>query len=130
MYTIITNNCLVKDRYSSGSNNLKVEFLECGSSLDVLIRVRDSIHGGSHLETHPMSGSVKPNQNPYKTVVVSDHRTDDAELQEFITVMENCIMTFRNFLHDRPLPDWSDKLREDFRIVDLSLIESAVSRLC
>lgn len=130
MYTIITNNCLVKDRYSSGLDNLKVEYLECGTSLDVLIRVRDSIHGGSHLETHPMSGSVKPNQNPYKTVVVSDHRTEGTELQEFVTVMENCIITFQNFLRDRSLPDWSDKLQEDFRIVDLSLIESAVSRLC
>lgn len=129
MYTIITNNCLVRDKYSSGLSNLKVEYLENGTCLEVLVKVRDFLHKGRRLETHPMSGSVKPNQNPYKTVIISDDKTDAEELKEFVTVIENGIITFQNFLRDRPLPDWSDALREDFKIVDLSLIESAVCRL-
>ena len=89
MYTLITNNELVKERYGAYGKVLNVEYLEDAGCLDVLIKARDAIHGGSRLETHPMAGSIKPNQNPYKTVMISDGKVDPEEFQEFITVMEN-----------------------------------------
>ncbi|WP_242858311.1 GrdX family protein [[Clostridium] symbiosum] len=129
LYTLITNNELVKERYGAYGKVLNVEYLEDAGCLDVLIKARDAIHGGSRLETHPMAGSIKPNQNPYKTVMISDGKVDPEEFQEFITVMENSIMTCRKFLMEKPLPEWNEKLKKDFRYIDQSLIESAVSRI-
>lgn len=129
MYIIVTNNKAVKERYEGFLKNLSVEYLEDKGCLDVLTGVRDYIHKGYRLETHPMAGSVKPNQNPYKSVMISDHSLEQGEFQEFIMVMENCIMVCREFLERKALPDWPEELKKDFRFVDLSLIESAVERI-
>lgn len=129
MYIIVTNNSLVKEQYEDTLKNLRVEYLEDTACLDVLIKVRNYIHQGLRLETHPMAGSVKPNQNPYKSVMISDETSDSEEFQEFVTVMENCIMVCRGFLERKALPDWPEELKKDFRFVDLSLIKSAVDCL-
>lgn len=47
MYTLITNNELVKERYGAYGKELNVEYLEDAGCLDVLIKARDAIHGGS-----------------------------------------------------------------------------------
>ncbi len=51
---------------------LKYFFDESFSYLDVLKYVRDRIHEGHKLLTHPLSGSVKPNETVYKTIMISD----------------------------------------------------------
>ena len=129
MYTIVTNNPLVRDAYLRASKNLETDFLDAGGCMEVLERVRDRIHKGARLETHPMAGSVKPNQNPYKTVLVSDGSVDAEEFEEFVLIIENAILTARKFLNGKPLPDWPQNLLEDFMAVDLSLIRSALDRL-
>ena len=63
MYRIITNNSLCRDKYQE---LLPVEYLEGKGYMDVLLTVRDYIQKGWRLETHPMTGSLKPNQTPYK----------------------------------------------------------------
>ena len=72
MYIIVTNNEKCRDKYQN--TKMKIDFLENGSYMDVLIKVRDYIHKGYRLETHPMAGSLKPNQIPYKTVIVQTMR--------------------------------------------------------
>lgn len=129
MYIIVTNNSRVREEYEGILKNLKVEYLEDKVCMDVLIKVRDYIHQGYRLETHPMAGSVKPNQNPYKSIMISDNPSDQTEFQEFVTVMENCIMICRDFLQRKALPDWSESIKQDFRFVDLSLIKSAADCL-
>ncbi len=36
--------------------------------------VRDKVHEGHELATHPLSGSVKPNETPYKTIMISEKK--------------------------------------------------------
>ena len=64
---IVTNNPLVKrcmeDWYA-------VTYRDVGHR-EVLIWARDLIYAGYRLYTHPVSGSVKPNETPYKSLVVS-----------------------------------------------------------
>jgi hypothetical protein len=36
----------------------------------VLLTVRDHIHSGARLLTHPQAGSVKPYETPYRSVLV------------------------------------------------------------
>ena len=59
---IVTNNPMVRERYSQ-QYDLKYEET---SFVGVLKQVRDLVHRGYRLLTHPLSGSIKPNETPYK----------------------------------------------------------------
>lgn len=129
MYILVTNNPLVKEKYENRAKNLKVEFVEASNCMKVLETARNHMHLGMSLETHPMAGSVKPNQNPYKSILVSDIKEEAEDSNLKLMVMENAITNCREFIQKRPLPDWEEKYLEDFRFVDHSLIESALSEI-
>ena len=67
MDILVTNNPLVEAQYSS---RFRVVFLDTNLA-GVLTHVRDCVHKGHKLLTHPLSGSVKPNETPYKSVLLS-----------------------------------------------------------
>ncbi len=126
MYRIVTNNSLCRDKYQE---LLPVEYLEGKGYLDVLLTVRDYIQKGWRLETHPMTGSLKPNQTPYKSIMVSDLPLDQEEFYNQEITIENSILSCRKFLEIKQTPDWSEEIRKDFMIVDLSLIEGAIQKV-
>ena len=126
MYRIITNNSLCRDKYQE---LLPVEYLEGKGYMDVLLTVRDYIQKGWRLETHPMTGSLKPNQTPYKSIMVSDLPLDQEEVYSQEMTIENSILSCRKFLEIKQTPDWSEEIRKDFMIVDLSLIEGAIQKV-
>ena len=66
---IITNNPQVPERLP----HLEVLSVE-GSVLDLYTRVRDFIHKGHALITHPLSGSLKPGKIPYKSIILAGER--------------------------------------------------------
>ena len=66
-YLILTNNPLVVrclDKWYA------IAYEDVGYR-DILVKARDLVYLGHTLYTHPLSGSVKPNETPYKSVVVS-----------------------------------------------------------
>ena len=63
---IITNNSLVCDKFNKSRSVVFVD----GGYMDVLRNVRDRIHKGSKLISHPLMGSVKPNETPYRTIII------------------------------------------------------------
>lgn len=126
MYRIITNNRLCLVKYG---DQVPVEFLEGKGYMDVLLTVRDYIQKGWRLETHPMTGSLKPNQTPFKSIMISDLPVDREEFYEQEITIENGISACRKFQSIRKTPDWPENLLEDFRIVDLSLIEGAIQKI-
>lgn len=65
-FVIVTNNPLV---YEKERDRHEVEFYET-SYAELMIKVRDMVHEGSVLLTHPLSGSVKPWETPYKSILV------------------------------------------------------------
>ena len=115
---LITNNPLVKEKYA---DKQETEFL-VEDLHGVLKTVRDHIHRGRKLLTHPLSGSVKPNESPYKTVLLSKsfEKTDT----ESVMLIEQCILTAQKFekqiIHDKHL--------HDLQTVDLSLISDVLRR--
>ena len=120
MKTIITNNPRVLERYGEGYS---VVYLE-KSFLDVLYHVRDGIHRGDLLLTHPLSGSVKPNETPYKSVVVEKKK---AEVDtESLMIIEDAIVMTRNLLKTPKLFLEDDKRMEDCQLIDLTLLTSAL----
>lgn len=117
-FVILTNNPLVKERLGG---QYSVEYAE-GVYMDVLVRVRDKVHAGHRLLTHPLSGSVKPNETPYKSVMIEKKRgTMD---MESLSIIEEAIVACRKFpVKYEGLPQ---RVLDDFKLVDLTLIESAL----
>jgi len=121
---IITNNRLVYEKYK---NLFPMVYNEKYSYLDVLEYVRNKVHEGHVLITHPLSGSTKPNETPYKTIVISKKK--GALDYDSLAIIENSIATAKKFISSKPTPNWPERILEDFRIVDLSLIENAIDKL-
>ena len=76
-----------------------------------------------------MTGSLKPNQTPYKSIMISNNPLDQEEFYSQEITISNGIAACRKFQSIRKTPDWPEHLLEDFRIVDLSLIEGAIQRI-
>ncbi|MGI6090101.1 MAG: GrdX family protein [Saccharofermentanales bacterium] len=120
---IVTNNSLVFEKYS---NHCDVIYLKGAGYLDVLYAVRDRIHLSYVLLTHPLAGSLKPNQTPYKSIIIT--RGEAGIDTDSVVLIENSIAAAQKFLQDRKTPSWSEKILSDFRTVDLSLMENAMQK--
>ncbi|MDO5707554.1 MAG: GrdX family protein [Andreesenia angusta] len=117
---IITNNSKVRDMFSE---NYNLEYLDT-DYIGVLKKIRDMVHLGFKLYTHPLSGSIKPNETPYKSVIVSD--TCKGLDFESLEIIESSIRVAEKFLKDRATPNWLDKAKEDFKEIDYSIIDDAL----
>ena len=116
MDILITNNPLVEVQYK---DKMKVEYIDTDLS-GILEKVRDLIHKGHRLLTHPLMGSVKPNESPYKTVLISnDSMTTDLQS---VTIIEECIIASNKFI-PKVIPE---QYLNDLQTVDLSLIRTAL----
>ena len=119
-FFVITNNPLV---YSELKCFYHVEFKE-GSYTDVLIAARDYVYEGYALFTHPLAGSVKPNETPYKTVVLSK---DKGKLDlESVKIIGSSIQTCEKF--SKNPKEHPAEVLEDFQQIDYSLIKNAIPR--
>ena len=115
---VFTNNPMVRDALSQ-RDGCKVHYAPV-SYRQILCLARDAVHQGHKLLTHPLSGSVKPGETPYKSVAVSQEKglLDLSSL----SLIENSIVTCDKFPIRSKSKDPS--LQEDFQLVDLSLIMS------
>lgn len=121
---IITNNRYVNDKYK---DKLEVIFLEGKDYIEVLEFVRNKIHEGHKLLTHPLSGSIKPNETPFKSIMISK---DKGELDmDGLTILEESIMTARKFMTNKKTPNWTERVLDDFMVIDLSLMENVIDKL-
>ena len=109
-YLVITNNPLVVECMPA---DLAVEYHDV-TYREVLVLVRDMVYAGHRLYTHPLSGSVKPNETPYKSVVVSK-KPKKMEMEEAL-IISSSIETFDKFTPiRRELPE---RVLKDFRLID------------
>lgn len=121
---IVTNNLKVKNHFAKNHEILFVK----GGYRDVLVMVRDLVHKGHLLETHPLMGSLKPNETPYRSVLVSDASMNRTDVDS-VMIIENGVSVFDKFAKS-PRGDRgeqsTEKVKEDFMEIDLSLIKSAL----
>ena len=120
---LITNNPRVYEKYR---DNLRV--LSEDSYEQVLIRTRDMVYDRHVLLTHPQASSLKPNQTPYRSVIVypqgSNDNTDD------ILLIEKCLETYRRWQEIAPTPEhYDDRVTYDFQTIDLSVIDNIIPRI-
>ncbi len=117
-YIVITNNPYV---YEKIKESKEVIFKEV-SYEDILKVARDEIHKGATLLSHPLSGSVKPKETPYKSILVKKSKGLD---QESVQIIESAILTCGKFQDKSSL--YSEKVWQDFQLIDWGLIEGAMS---
>ena len=120
-FVIVTNNPLVYEKYN---DKLNVDYKQ-QTYEQVLIRVRDLIHSGHKLLTHPLSGSVKPNETVFKTIIVSEQQST-LDLDS-LRIIEQSLETAKKFGVNRHM--LTESILHDFSLVDLSLIESVILKL-
>lgn len=118
---IITNNDWVLNKYKDIYNVVYID----GTFKDVLIAVRDKIHIGHELLTHPLGSSVKPSETPYKSVIVSDNKNYTSF--DSIYMIENAIITYHKFNKEK-LKYLDEKRIEDLKLIDLTVLESALNK--
>ncbi|HKL11264.1 MAG TPA: GrdX family protein [Clostridia bacterium] len=118
---IITNNPLVNQAIYK---NVEKVFVETGNIQGVLLRARDLIHKGHKLLSHPLSGSLKPNENPYKSIIIS-RNADGLEFDHLIMI-EKGIETTEKFFRGKTLPKYKPATDHDFMVIDKSIVESGL----
>lgn len=116
---IITNNPQVAARYPDAA-----QYREASVS-DIFLAVRDAVHLGATLISHPLAGSVKPNENPYRSVAIAPRRgpVDPRSL----ALAEGAIETLRKL--GRKERAYDARALEDFQVIDLDLMHSAMQAL-
>ena len=122
---IVTNNSKVFIKYKE---NYNIEFIDSKTMYEVLIKTRDLLHLGYKLLTHPMSGSLKSNQTPYKSILLMKNKNFENAYFDDILMIENTIENYNKFIKNRHLTNWTENIKNDFKTVDLSLIESCFNK--
>jgi hypothetical protein len=116
-YMVITNN--VRSRLD---DTHEVIYLEL-SYEELLKVVRDRIYEGHRLLTHPLSGSVKPKETPYKSVLISERK--EKVDGESVRLIENAILVCQKFQDKSKY--YKEEVYKDFQLVDWTLLESGLA---
>lgn len=119
-YIIITNNPLVPQKLNDDEHQVQYKEL---SYEGILRDVRDRIHEGHLLLSHPLSGSVKPNETPYKSVMIS-RKTGKMD-ERSLLIIENAIQSCGKFVFKSD--KYQPEVYDDFQLIDWTLLESAIA---
>lgn len=118
-FLILTNNPLV---VKCLGNEYQIRFEQNATYRDILVEARDMVYAGHTLYTHPLSGSVKPNETPYKSIVLSDVPKKFDE--DMAALVGGSVQVCDKFTpKDRVL---TEKLLEDFQLIDYTLLCGAL----
>ncbi|MCP1103411.1 hypothetical protein M2454_002497 [Aequitasia blattaphilus] len=118
-YIIITNNPMVVEEFGTEK---EIEFYDVDYE-NILVKVRDKIYKGHELLSHPLSGSVKPGETPYKSIMVSK-RVGSLE-EKYVKLIESSIQTVGKFSFKPTIND--QKTLKDLQVVDRTLLNSAIA---
>ena len=94
---------------------------------EVLKKARDLIHTGHKLLTHPQASSLKPNQTPYRTILL--YGVQGSSEAEDVCLIENALETYEKWNSIKKIPEYDEKTAYDYKTIDLSMIENVIPRL-
>lgn len=115
---LYTNNPLFLDYKEK---NLDVRYFDM-KSIDLLIKVRDLIHQNYVLLTHPLHSSLKPNETPFRSVVISEEPANKVDVNS-VELIQKAIETYKRFLRDGDVDDdWAPEIITDFGVIDYDII--------
>ncbi len=117
-YICLTNNPAMKDHVTS------VELIR-SSSLDVLKRARSLVHDGWELLSSPFYGNFKPNQQPYRTLLLRKRNVvGDASYDiQSISLIEDAVRFYESSHKIMSTGELDENIEKDFRYLDIVLME-------
>lgn len=118
-YSVLTNNPLVRDTLKDKKEVIYKEISYEG----VLREARDRVYRGYRLLSHPLSGSVKPNETPYKSIMIGN-RKEEIDAQS-VRIIESAIESCRKFVFKSD--KYKPEVYKDFQLIDWTLLESAMA---
>lgn len=120
-FRCITNNPLLLNKSFTA-----LEFYDT-DVLGLFRIIISEVAAGYRLLSHPLTGSIRPDITPYKTVLLSASpgAVDPVSLQLIHRATNYTESLYR--LREMPLyTRWDARAREDFQVVDLSIVEQAL----
>lgn len=118
---IITNNPMIQENVT----DKKVIMLDT-DYIGTLKECRDLVHKGYELLSHPLYGSVKPNETPYRTVIIKKGKSLDTNS---LNLIEEAIETAEKFKNNKLTPMWTEKVLDDFRVIDFDIMRNTIQRI-
>lgn len=124
---VVTNNPMVRDKMPD--TDLELIWVE-GVYEDVLLAVRNRVHEGYQLLTHPLAGSVKPYETPYRTILLSAE--PGALHMASLSILEQAFTLLSSFkgkdgsLHS--LRTYREEHLPDLQLVDYGLMKAAINQ--
>lgn len=113
-YIIVTNNVAVKKDFDN------VLFIE-GTFDDVLVKVRDLVHQGVELISHPIGASIRMLFSPYRSIIVGDKYTKINSCH--VETIESSIINYRNVNEGRKIDIENAK---DYALIDVELLKASI----
>ncbi|KRM94707.1 hypothetical protein FC24_GL000276 [Loigolactobacillus rennini DSM 20253] len=100
-----------------------------GAYADVLASVKKAVIDKHWtLLTHPLSGSLKPNETYYRTVFLDNTHLQYIDMQS-LEYIEAAIRVYDKFMRDKPRPQWPAKVLADFAFIDFDIAQSTLQRM-
>ena len=116
---LITNNKALCQNVRNG------HFVD-GTSSDVLIAVRDKVHLGSCLLTHPLCGNLRPYQQPFRSVIIQENPGALVDLDS-LSFMENAVEVYKSCEERLISPeDLTENSRADYAFLDGELMKDSL----
>lgn len=114
---LLTNNPLVNQKLQQ---EIAILFEAHMDYLGILKEARNRIHQGAVLLTHPLSGSIKPSETPFKSLLLEDGKKtlDTASLQ----IIEDALRLAERMIEQTENRKWTDRILADFQLIDYDLI--------
>lgn len=99
-----------------------------GPAISVLTRGRDLIHLGWRLEASPLYGNLKPNQQPYRTLVLKcQNGTPGVQVDNYsLQLIESAIAVYSDCKITRVPGDMPEDIDSDYKYVDFTLMEETL----
>lgn len=121
---LLTNNDKVMAKFGD-----TIKCIMCKNYEEVMIKTRDMVYTGHKLLTHPQASSLKPNQTLYRSIII--YPKEDEDNTEDIMLIEKCVETFRQWQDIARSPEsYPENVTNDFKTIDLSVIENVIPRIC
>lgn len=121
---------LVTNNQKLLSKVLSTEFID-GSSWDVLVRVRDLIHEGWELVSHPLYGNLRPYQQPFRSAVLTFESSGSTrKIDEYsLNLIEHALSVYRScsdrLLLRGVLPEATEM---DYAYMDMELLQNTLTQ--
>lgn len=119
---IITNNPMAAEKYADRG---EVIYLADANYREVLVAVRDKVYLGHQLINHPLYGSLRPHETPYRTVALTAKAAPqpDADMcmimSDAFTVVDRFVLPVAAVM--------SEKIRNDYQMIDCDLLKRTLT---